>query len=166
MASIKACWKQKKVLNKAYIRIWASGEQWAWWPCKKQPKREREWRQPACLCVCLSAHALGFTSREIPVMTSRGSMTLPRDLLIFLPWASLTTACRYTCEKSSWGPVHVWLTMLLSHHVVLYCGFFLAVMTGLTSLKGSLPVSLRPIITMRATQKNRMSWPVSNKVPG
>lgn len=53
MASIKACWKQKKVLNKAYIRIWASGEQWGWWPCKRQPKRERERRQPACLCVSI-----------------------------------------------------------------------------------------------------------------
>lgn len=28
MASIKARWKQKRVLNKAYIRIWASGAHW------------------------------------------------------------------------------------------------------------------------------------------
>lgn len=59
--------------------------------------------------VRISAHASGFTSREIPVMTSRGSMTLPRDLLIFLPWASLTTACRYT-----------WRPMLPSHQVATY----------------------------------------------
>lgn len=37
------------------------------------------------------------------MMTSRGSMTLPRDLLIFLPWASLTTACRYTCNRKETG---------------------------------------------------------------
>lgn len=29
MDSIKACWKQKEVLNKAYIRIRASGDPWA-----------------------------------------------------------------------------------------------------------------------------------------
>ena len=34
----------------------------------------------------------------MPPITSRGSITLPRDLLIFLPWASLTMACRYTCR--------------------------------------------------------------------
>jgi hypothetical protein len=33
-------------------------------------------------------------------------------------------------------------------------------------LKGSLSVRQRLIITMRATQKNRMSEPVSNKSPG
>lgn len=35
-----------------------------------------------------------------------------------------------------------------------------------TSLKGSLPVSFRPSITILATQKKRMSWPVSSSVPG
>lgn len=35
-----------------------------------------------------------------------------------------------------------------------------------TSLKGSLPVSFRPSMTIRATQKKRMSWPVSSSVPG
>lgn len=35
-----------------------------------------------------------------------------------------------------------------------------------TSLKGSFPVSLRPSMTIRATQKKRMSWPVSSRVPG
>ena len=49
----------------------------------------------ACIWKCIGER-YRFTSRAIPVMTSRGSMTLPRDLLIFLPWASLTTACRYT----------------------------------------------------------------------
>ena len=34
------------------------------------------------------------TSREIPVMTSMGSITFPRDLLIFRPWASLTMECK------------------------------------------------------------------------
>ena len=33
---------------------------------------------------------------------------------------------------------------------------------GPTSLNGNAPVSLRPIITIRATQKNRISWPVSS----
>lgn len=35
-----------------------------------------------------------------------------------------------------------------------------------TSLKGSLPVSFRPSMTILATQKKRMSWPVSSSVPG
>lgn len=35
-----------------------------------------------------------------------------------------------------------------------------------TCLKGTVSVSCRPIITMRATQKNRMSWPVSSRLPG
>ena len=36
-----------------------------------------------------------------------------------------------------------------------------------TSLKGSSPpVSARPIITMRATQKKSMSWPVSSSEVG
>jgi hypothetical protein len=34
--------------------------------------------------------------------------------------------------------------------------------TAAPVLKGSLPVSCRPIMTMRATQKNKMSQPVSN----
>jgi len=40
------------------------------------------------------------TSSEIPCMTSMGSMTLPRDLLIFLPWASRIMACRNTLWKN------------------------------------------------------------------
>jgi len=36
------------------------------------------------------------TSRDIPYMTSMGSMTLPRDLLIFRPLASLRVPCRRT----------------------------------------------------------------------
>ena len=35
-----------------------------------------------------------------------------------------------------------------------------------TVRKGSLPVSVRPSMTMRATQKKRMSWPVSRMVLG
>lgn len=35
-----------------------------------------------------------------------------------------------------------------------------------TVLKGSLPVRVSPIMTIRATQKNRMSWPVSRMVLG
>lgn len=38
-----------------------------------------------------------FTSKLIPVMTSTGSMILPRDLLIFRPCASRTIACKQTC---------------------------------------------------------------------
>ena len=63
-------------------------------------------------------------------MTFRGSMTFPSDLDIFLPCASRTMACRYTC------------------------------------LNGTFPVSFMPIITMRATQKNMMSWPVSSNDVG
>ena len=36
----------------------------------------------------------------------------------------------------------------------------------LTSLKGNSPISSSPIITIRATQKKKMSWPVSSSVPG
>lgn len=50
--------------------------------------------------------------------------------------------------------------------VLLWQVVVLAASIALTSLNGSLPVSLRPIITMRATQKNKMSWPVSSRVPG
>jgi len=63
----------------------------------------------------------GRTASEMPEITSSGSMTLPRDLLILRPCASRTIECRYTCLNGSW------------------------------------PVSSRPIMTMRATQKNRMS---------
>lgn len=35
-----------------------------------------------------------------------------------------------------------------------------------TSLKGSFPVSFRPSMTILATQKKRISWPVSSRVPG
>ena len=35
-----------------------------------------------------------------------------------------------------------------------------------TVSKGISEVFLRPIIIMRATQKNRMSWPVSMSLPG
>ena len=35
-----------------------------------------------------------------------------------------------------------------------------------TCLKGTLPVSFMPIMTMRATQKNMMSWPVSSSAVG
>ena len=58
-------------------------------------------------------------------MTSRGSITFPRDFDIFLPSLSRTMACKYT------------------------------------SVNGSLSVSCRPIMTMRATQKNKISNPVS-----
>lgn len=36
------------------------------------------------------------TSKDIPLITSIGSITFPKDLLIFLPCASLTIACKYT----------------------------------------------------------------------
>lgn len=32
----------------------------------------------------------------MPLITSTGSMMLPSDLLIFLPWESRTIACKYT----------------------------------------------------------------------
>jgi hypothetical protein len=35
-----------------------------------------------------------------------------------------------------------------------------------TTSNGALPVSSNPIMTMRATQKNKMSWPVSSTVAG
>ena len=35
-----------------------------------------------------------------------------------------------------------------------------------TCLKGTFPVSSIPIMTMRATQKKRMSWPVSRREVG
>lgn len=98
----KACWKEKRALNKAYIRIWASEEQWGHGVHVKDTSTGREERQcmHACICTCIKEW-LRLTSREIPVMTSTGSITLPRDLLIFLPWASLTIACKYTCNKNA-----------------------------------------------------------------
>mmetsp|Transcript_6419 Transcript_6419/g.15541 ORF Transcript_6419/g.15541 Transcript_6419/m.15541 type:complete len:203 (+) Transcript_6419:749-1357(+) len=69
-------------------------------------------------------------SRVMPSMTSRGSMTFPRDLDILRPWASRTMACRNTCEN------------------------------------GTSPHSSMPIMTIRATQKKRMSEPVSRSVLG
>jgi hypothetical protein len=59
-------------------------------------------------------------------ITSRGSMTFPRVLLIFSPLASRTRA---------------WIT---------------------TSRKGAFPVNSIPIIIIRATQKKRMSNPVTS----
>lgn len=53
MASIKACWKQKKAPNKVYIRIWASGEQWACGDNVKDNQNRRKER----LCLCVSEHA-------------------------------------------------------------------------------------------------------------
>ena len=37
-----------------------------------------------------------LTSSGMPVITSRGSMVLPKDLLILRPWASRTIACKNT----------------------------------------------------------------------
>lgn len=44
---------------------------------------------------------MGWTCNVMPSMTSRGSMTLPRDLDILRPWASRTMECRYTCLKGA-----------------------------------------------------------------
>lgn len=54
MASIKACWKQKRVLNKAYIRICASGEQWVCALDVKDNPKGREER--LYVCVYLNMH--------------------------------------------------------------------------------------------------------------
>mmetsp|Transcript_16626 Transcript_16626/g.55880 ORF Transcript_16626/g.55880 Transcript_16626/m.55880 type:complete len:268 (+) Transcript_16626:969-1772(+) len=70
------------------------------------------------------------SSRRMPPITSRGSITLPSDLDILRPCLSRTMAWRYT------------------------------------SVKGSLSVMAREHMTMRATQKKRMSWPVSRRVVG
>ena len=35
-------------------------------------------------------------ANEHPSMTSTGSITFPKDLLIFLPYASLTIGCKNT----------------------------------------------------------------------
>lgn len=80
-------------------------------------------RLPWCSLACRSL-------RGIPEMTSRGSMTLPRDLDIFRPWASRTRE---------------WVN---------------------TSRKGMSPVSLIPSMIIRATQKKRISQPVSSMVMG
>ena len=59
------------------------------------------------------------------VVTSRGSMTLPRVFDIFSPFSSRTIACSRTVRK------------------------------------GTRPMKCRPSIAIRATQKKRMSKPVS-----
>ena len=41
------------------------------------------------------------TCSDMPSMTCRGSMTLPRDFDIFLPCASRTMLCRYTWLKGT-----------------------------------------------------------------
>jgi hypothetical protein len=43
--------------------------------------------------------------KEMPSITSRGSITFPRLLDIFLPWASRTMLCKYTVWKGTW-PAH------------------------------------------------------------
>lgn len=45
----KACWKQKRMLNKAYIRTWASGEQWARGVHLKDNPNGREKRLYVCM---------------------------------------------------------------------------------------------------------------------
>lgn len=50
---------------------------------------EQVLRQKVRMCVC--------TSKETPEMTSRGSMTFPKDLLIFRPYLSLTREWKSTC---------------------------------------------------------------------
>ena len=50
-----------------------------------------------CILIQWFIHFIYFskiTCSDIPLMTSKGSMTLPRDLLIFLPWASCTIEWR------------------------------------------------------------------------
>jgi len=42
-------------------------------------------------------------ANEHPSMTSTGSITFPKDLLIFLPYASLTIGCRNTVLKGNWS---------------------------------------------------------------
>ena len=46
------------------------------------------------------------TSRVMPSITWRGSMTLPSDLDILRPWASRTMECRYTCLKGTCPASH------------------------------------------------------------
>lgn len=65
------------------------------------------------------------SSREIPWMTSSGSITLPNDFDILRPSESRTREWQYTSEK------------------------------------GILPVIFSPSMIIRATQKKRMSQPVS-----
>lgn len=76
----------------------------AWRPCERHVDRKRRktcmYAHMYSICTCIKEW-LRLTSREIPVMTSTGSITLPRDLLIFLPWASLTIACKYTCNTNA-----------------------------------------------------------------
>jgi hypothetical protein len=65
-------------------------------------------------------------SKGRPWITSKGSITLPRDLDILRPWAS----------------------RIIAWHK--------------TSLNGTFPVNRTPSITIRATQKKRISHPVSS----
>lgn len=89
-------------------------------------------------------------SKVTPLITSRGSMIFPNDLLILRPWASRTMAWRYTWIKQQRGKKT--RTFILIH-------------SDLTSLNGISPRRYWPKKTMRATQKNKMSWPVSKREP-
>ncbi len=84
-------------------------------------------------------------SKVMPSRTSIGSMTFPRLLLILRPCASRTIGCKYTCCKpKSWLPS---ICVQQPQHRIE------------RTLNGSFPVSSVHIITMRATQKKRLSWP-------
>ena len=61
------------------------------------------------------------TSRDIPRMTSFGSMTFPSDLLIFRPWASLRMLWNNTYKQGIDGYFHVCLGLRAACNVINKC---------------------------------------------